>query len=235
MRLTVERGEFMKKPLKDRAEAGRLLAEKLTAYADREDVIVLGLPRGGVPVAFEIARKLRLPLDVFIVRKLGVPWQEELAMGAIASGGVRVLNDEVVKAYRISDDDIASVEAKEKLELERRERAYRGDRPALDVRGRTVLLVDNGIATGTTIRAGLAALRKLKPARIVVAVAVAPQSTYQELKAEADEVICLLAPEIFYAISLWYERFAQTTDDEVRELLARALKQKAASAPGPSS
>lgn len=225
----------MGKPLKDRAEAGRLLAEKLTAYADREDVIVLGLPRGGVPVAFEISRKLRAPLDVFIVRKLGVPWQEELAMGAIASGGVRVLNDEVVRAYRISDDDIASVEAKEKKELERRERAYRGDRPAPDVRGRTVLLVDDGIATGTTIRAGLAALRKLKPARIVVAVAVAPQSTYEELKAEADEVICLLAPQIFYAISLWYERFTQTTDEEVRNLLARALEQKAASAHlGPS-
>lgn len=220
----------MEKPLKDRADAGRLLADKLTAYADREDVIVLALPRGGVPVAFEIARKLRAPLDVFVVRKLGVPWQEELAMGAIATGGVRVLNDEVVRAYRISDDVLASVEAKEKKELERRERAYRGDRPALDVRGRTVLLVDNGVATGTTIRAGLAALRKLNPARIVVAVAVAPQSTYEELKAEADEVICLLAPEIFYAISLWYERFTQTTDEEVRDLLARAMEQKSASA-----
>jgi putative phosphoribosyl transferase len=220
----------MEQPLKDRADAGRLLAEKLTAYADREDVIVLALPRGGVPVAFEIARKLRAPLDVFVVRKLGVPWQEELAMGAIATGGVRVLNDEVVRAYRISDDVLASVEAKEKKELERRERAYRGDRPALDVRGRTVLLVDNGVATGTTIRAGLAALRKLNPARIVVVVAVAPQSTYEELKAEADEVICLLAPEIFYAISLWYERFTQTTDEEVRDLLARAMEQKAASA-----
>lgn len=225
----------MEKPLNDRAEAGRLLADKLTAYADREDVIVLGLPRGGVPVAYEIARKLKAPLDVFIVRKLGVPWQEELAMGAIASGGVRVLNDEVVRAYRISDDDIALVEAKEKEELVRRERAYRGDRPAPDVRGRTVLLVDDGVATGTTLKAGLAALRKLKPARIVVAVGVAPRSTYEELKAEADEVVCLLAPEIFYAISLWYQRFTQTTDEEVRELLARAQEQKAASAsPGPS-
>jgi putative phosphoribosyl transferase len=220
----------MEKRLKDRAEAGRLLAEKLTAYANREDVIVLGLPRGGVPVAFEIAKRLNAPLDVFIVRKLGVPWQEELAMGAIATGGVCVLNDEVVKAYRISDDEIASVEVKEKKELERRESAYRADRPALDVRGRTVVLVDNGIATGTTMRAALAALRKLQPARIVVAVAVAPQSTYEELKAEADEVICLLAPETFYAISMWYERFAQTTDEEVRDLLARALQQKTASA-----
>jgi len=220
----------MEKPLKDRAEAGRLLAEKLTAYANREDVIVLGLPRGGVPVAFEIAKRLNAPLDVFIVRKLGVPWQEELAMGAIATGGVCVLNDEVVKAYRISDDEIASVEVKEKKELERRESAYRADRPALDVRGRTVVLVDNGIATGTTMRAALAALRKLQPARIVVAVAVAPLSAYEELKAEADEVICLLTPEAFYAISMWYERFAQTTDEEVRDLLARALQQKTASA-----
>lgn len=225
----------MEKPLKNRTEAGRLLAGKLTAYADRDDVIVLGLPRGGVPVAFEIATQLRAPLDVFVVRKLGVPWQEELAMGAIATGGVRVLNDEVVRAYRISDEEIASVEAREKAELERRELVYRGDRPAPDVRGRTVLLVDDGVATGTTVRAGLAALRELCPARIVVAVAVAPQSTYQELKAEADEVICLLAPETFYAISLWYERFTQTTDDEVRNLLARALEQKAASAQrGPS-
>ena len=223
----------MEKPLKDRAEAGRLLAEKLTAYANRKDVIVLGLPRGGVPVAYEIASRLNVPLDVFIVRKLGVPWQEELAMGAIASGGVRVLNDDVVKAYRISDDEIASVEAIEKRELERRERAYRGDRPPPNVAGRTVLLVDNGVATGTTIRAGLAALRKLQPARIVVAVAVAPQSTYEELKAEADEVVCLFAPEVFYAISLWYERFAQTTDQEVGDLLSRAGEQKTASASKP--
>lgn len=224
----------MEKPLKNRTEAGRLLAGKLSAYADRDDVIVLGLPRGGVPVAFEIATQLRAPLDVFVVRKLGVPWQEELAMGAIATGGVRILNDEVVRAYRISDEEIAPVEGKEKAELERRERVYRGDRPPPDVHGRTVLLVDDGIATGTTIRAGLAALRKLKPARIVVAVAVAPQSTYEELNAEADEVICLLTPDIFHAISLWYEQFTQTTDEEVRELLARAREQKAASvSPGP--
>jgi putative phosphoribosyl transferase len=233
MPLIAERGD-MEKPLKDRAEAGRLLAEKLTAYANREDVIVLGLPRGGVPVAFEIAKRLKAPLDVFVVRKLGVPWQEELAMGAIATGGVRVLNDDVVKAYAISEEEITSVEAKEQKELERRERAYRGDRPALDVRGRTVLLVDNGIATGTTMRAGLAALRKLQPARIVVAVAVAPQSTYEELKAEADEVVCILTPEAFFAISMWYERFAQTTDEEVRDLLARAVQQKTAAVSTPT-
>jgi putative phosphoribosyl transferase len=149
-------------------------------------------------------------------------------MGAIATGGVRVLNDEVVKAYAISAEDIALVEAKEKKELERRERAYRGDRSALDVRGRTVILVDNGIATGTTVRAALVALRKLQPARIVVAVAVAPESTFEELKAEADEVVCILTPEAFFAISMWYERFAQTTDEQVRDLLARAVQQKTA-------
>lgn len=220
----------MEKPLKDRAAAGRLLAEKLTAYANREDVIVLGLPRGGVPVAFEIAKRLNAPLDVFIVRKLGVPWQQELAMGAVATGGVRVLNDDVVRAYGISDDEIALVEVTEQKELARRERVYRGERPALDVSGRTVVLADDGIATGTTMRAALAALRKLQPARLVVAVAVAPLSAYDELKAEADEVICLLTPEAFYAISMWYERFAQTTDEEVRELLARATERKRASA-----
>jgi putative phosphoribosyl transferase len=220
----------MEKPLKDRTEAGRLLAERLSSYGDREDVLVLALPRGGVPVAFEIAKKLNAPLDVFIVRKLGVPWQPELAMGAIASGGVRVLNDDVVRAYGISNEEIASVEAEEKKELERRERVYRDERPAPDVGGKTVILVDNGIATGTTMLAALAALKKLEPARIIVAVAVAPLSTYEELEAEADEVICLITPEPFYAISLWYEHFAQTTDEEVRDLLARATEQKTASA-----
>jgi putative phosphoribosyl transferase len=218
----------METRLKDRAEAGRLLAQRLTAYGDRDDVIVLALPRGGVPVAFEIASKLNAPLDVFIVRKLGVPWQQELAMGAIATGGVRVLNEDVVKAYGISDEEIAPVEAREREELGRRERVYRGDRPPLDVADRTVILVDNGIATGTTMRAALAALRRLGPARIVVAVAVAPQSTYEELRAEADEVACVLTPETFYAISLWYENFEQTTDEEVRNLLARALEPEAA-------
>jgi putative phosphoribosyl transferase len=218
----------MKKPLKDRMEAGRLLAEKLTAYANREDLVVLALPRGGVPVAFEIANRLDAPLDVFVVRKLGVPWQPELAMGAIATGGVRVLNDDVVKAYHLTDDEIALVEVKEKHELVRRERAYRGQRPATDVRGRTVILVDNGIATGTTMLAAIAALRQLQPARIVVAVAVAPLSTYERLKAEADEVVCLFAPETFYAVSLWYAHFEQTTDAEVRDLLARAAEQKLA-------
>lgn len=217
----------MKKPLKDRAEAGRLLAEKLTVYANREDVVVLALPRGGVPVAFEIAKRLNVPLDVFVVRKLGVPWHQELAMGAIATGGVRVLNEDVVKAYRLTDDEIALAEVREREELERRERAYRGERAAPEVQGRTVILVDNGVATGTTMLAAIAALRKLQPARLIVAVAVAPQSTYEQLRAEADDVVCIFAPETFYAVSLWYERFEQTTDEEVRDLLARAIERKA--------
>lgn len=217
----------MKKPLKDRAEAGRLLAEKLTVYANREDVVVLALPRGGVPVAFEIAKRLNVPLDVFVVRKLGVPWHQELAMGAIATGGVRVLNEDVVKAYRLTDDEIALAEVREREELERRERAYRGERAAPEVQGRTVILVDNGVATGTTMLAAIAALRKLQPARLIVAVAVAPQSTYEQLRAEADDVVCIFAPETFYAVSLWYERFEQTTDEEVRDLLARANERKA--------
>jgi putative phosphoribosyl transferase len=219
----------MKKPLKDRTEAGRLLAERLRGYAYREDVLVLALPRGGVPVAFEIAKRLNTPLDVFVVRKLGVPWHQELAMGAIATGGVRVLNDDVVKAYGLTDDEIALAEVKEKRELERRERAYRGERAAPEIRGRTVILVDNGIATGTTMLAAIAALRKSHPARVIVAVAVAPRSTYEQLRAEADEVVCLFAPETFYAVSLWYERFDQTTDEEVRHLLARTNEQVSAS------
>ena len=218
----------MKRRLKDRAEAGRLLAEKLKHYANRPEVIVLALPRGGVPVAFEIAKRLDAPLDVFIVRKLGVPWQQELALGAIATGGVRVLNDEVVKAYGITDDEVALVEVKEKKELERRQRAFRGERADPEVRGRTVILVDNGVATGTTMLAAIAALRKMQPARIVIAVAVAPRSTYGELKAEADEVVCILTPERFYAVGQWYEDFEPTSDEEVRDLLARAVEQRAA-------
>jgi putative phosphoribosyl transferase len=219
----------MKKPLKDRAEAGRLLADRLSGYAYREDVLVLALPRGGVPVAFEIAKRLNTPLDVFVVRKLGVPWHQELAMGAIATGGIRVLNDDVVKAYGLTDDEIALAEVKEKREMERRERAYRGERAAPEVRGRTVILVDNGVATGTTMLAAIAALRELQPARVIVAVAVAPRSTYEQLRAEADEVVCLFAPETLYAVSLWYEDFEQTTDEEVRDLLARTNEQISAS------
>jgi putative phosphoribosyl transferase len=215
----------MERLLKDRSEAGRLLAEKLAAYANRTDVLVLALPRGGVAVAFEVARALKAPLDVFIVRKLGVPWQPELAMGAIATGGVRVLNYDTVRALNITRQEIQLVVAEEQQELGRRERAYRGNRPAPDARGRTVILVDDGIATGTTMRAAIAALRKLDPARIVAAVAVGPRSTFDELRAEADEVVSVLSPENFYAVGLWYESFPQLADREVRDLLEQAAGQ----------
>ena len=203
----------------DRREAGRLLAEKLTAYADRPDVLVLALPRGGVPVAYEVARALRAPLDVFIVRKLGVPGYEELAMGA---GGVRVLNDQVVNGLRIPDYVIDAVTAWEQQELARRESLYRGERPPPDVRGKTVILVDDGLATGSTMQAAVAALRQQQPARIVVAVPTAAPETCDALRAEVDEVICAITPEPFHSVGLWYKDFSQTTDDEVRELLARA-------------
>ncbi|OLB96650.1 MAG: phosphoribosyl transferase [Candidatus Rokubacteria bacterium 13_1_40CM_68_15] len=206
----------------DRREAGRLLAEKLTAYADRPDVLVLALPRGGVPVAYEVARALRAPLDVFIVRKLGVPGYEELAMGAVATGGVRVLNDQVVNGLRIPDYVIDAVTAWEQQELARRESLYRGERPPPDVRGKTVILVDDGLATGSTMQAAVAALRQQQPARIVVAVPTAAPETCDALRAEVDEVICAITPEPFHSVGLWYKDFSQTTDDEVRELLARA-------------
>ena len=181
----------------DRREAGRLLAAKLAAYADRPDVVVLALPRGGVPVAHEVAGSLHVPLDVFVVRKLGIPGHEELAMGAIATGGVRVLNDEVVRALRIPEYVIDRIEAKEREELARRERAYRGGRPPLEVSGSTVILVDDGLATGATMRAAVLALRQLHPARIIVAVPTASPETCNELKAEVDEVICAIMPEPF--------------------------------------
>ena len=216
--------------LPNRTEAGRLLAKKLAAYANRSDVLVLGLPRGGVPVAFEVAKALNLPLDICLVRKLGVPGHKELAMGAIAMGGVMVLNDEVIKWRRISRQAIDAVARRERLELRRRDRLYRGDRPIPDLRNRTVILIDDGIATGSTLRAAIAALRKLQPKSIVVAVPVAPPSTCNQLQAEVDEVVCLRTPEPLSSISLWYEDFSQTTDEEVRHLLARAAcKQAAAS------
>jgi putative phosphoribosyl transferase len=207
---------------RDRADAGRQLASKLRAYADRPDVLVLGLPRGGVPVAFEVARSLGAPLDVFLVRKLGVPGHEELAMGAIASGGVYVLNEEVVQSLRIPHQVIERVAAAEQRELERRERAYRDDRPPPDVRGHTVILVDDGLATGSTMRAAAAALRRQGPARIVVAVPTAARATCNELRAEVDEIVCAITPEPFYAVGLSYEDFSQMSDAEVRELLALA-------------
>jgi putative phosphoribosyl transferase len=208
----------------DRTEAGQILAEKLTHYTGRADVLVLGLPRGGVPVAFEVARALHAPLDVFLVRKLGMPGLTELAMGAIASGGVRVLNDDVVQTLQIPEDVIAATAAAEEGELKRRERAYRGDRPPLDVRGRTVILVDDGLATGSTMRAAVAALRQQQPANIVVAVPVAAPSTCAELSAEVDDIICAQMPQPFRAVGLWYEDFSQTTDQEVRDLLRLAAE-----------
>jgi putative phosphoribosyl transferase len=215
---------------RNRTEAGFLLAKKLAAYANRPDVLVLALPRGGVPVGFEVAKALHAPLDVVIVRKLGTPGQEELAMGAITSGGVRVLNDRVVQAFGISESEIDSVAAKEQEELERRERLYRGRRAAPAIRNRTVILVDDGIATGTTIRVAIAALKTQSPSRLVVAVPVAPLSTCEELREEVDEVVCLLSPGEFWAISLWYQNFPQTSDEEVCNLLGRANREQSAAA-----
>ena len=189
---------------RDRTDAGRRLAAKLAAYAKRRDVIVLALPRGGVPVGYEVARALDAPLDVFVVRKLGVPGYEELAMGAVATGGVRVLNDELVQRLGIPDDLIEAVAAREQRELARRERLYRGGRPPPDVRGRTVILVDDGLATGATMHAAIAALRQLQPARIVVAVPTASPDTCEQLQAEVDDVICAITPEPFQAVGRWY-------------------------------
>ncbi len=215
---------------RDRLDAGRQLAEKLTKYADRPDVLVLALPRGGVPVGFEVARALHAPLDVFLVRKLGLPGHEELAMGAISSGGVRVLNEELVRTLRIPEAEIDAVAAEEQRELERREHEYRDDRPAPAVRGRTVILVDDGLATGSTMRAAVAALRRQHPARVVVAVPVGAGETCADFTDEADEVICARTPDPFYAVGLWYGDFGQTSDEEVRDLLELAAEDHASPA-----
>jgi putative phosphoribosyl transferase len=207
---------------RDRRHAGRVLASLLRRHAGRADLLVLALPRGGVPVAFEVAEALEAPLDVFIVRKLGVPGQEEFAMGAIAAGGVRVLNDEVIRMVGIPPSAVEAVTQAETRELERRERLYRAGRPPLEVRGRTVILVDDGLATGSTMLAAARALRAQGPARTIVAVPTGAADTCQALRSEADEVVCALAPEHFRAVGLWYEDFSQTSDDEVRDLLARA-------------
>jgi predicted phosphoribosyltransferase len=209
----------------DRFEAGRLLAERLRHYAGRDDVVVLALPRGGVPVAHEIARALDAPLDVFIVRKLGAPGHEELAFGAIATGGVRVLNADVVRDLGISPAWIEAVTEQQQRELERRERVYRDDRPPPDVTGKTAILVDDGLATGSTMWAAVRALRRLGPARIVVAVPVADPDVCAGLRTEAEEVVCLDTPRPLRAVGAWYEDFSQTTDEEVRELLAREAQE----------
>lgn len=209
-------------PFEDRFEAGRVLASKLSEFTGRSDVVVLALPRGGVPVGYEVAQALRAPLDVFVVRKLGTPGQEELAMGALAAGGITVLNREVIQALGISQQTIDAAVVREEPELERRQREYRNGRPAADVRGRTVILVDDGLATGSSMRVAAKALRKEGAARVVVAVPVASKSTCAEFESEVDQVVCAATPDPFWAVGQWYRNFSPTTDAEVRELLARA-------------
>jgi putative phosphoribosyl transferase len=211
----------------DRAEAGRHLAAALSDFTGRADVLVLALPRGGVPVGFEVARALDVPLDVFIVRKLGVPGHEELAMGAIASGGVQLVDDALVRQLGLNDSDVQRVAAAERRELERRTRQYRGDRPLPDIASRTVILVDDGLATGSSMRVAVAALRQEHPSRIVVAVPIAPPETCDALRREADDVVCAVTPEPFYAVGVWYEDFRQTTDEEVHDLMERARRELA--------
>lgn len=219
----VLRGTAMVVPrFRDRAEAGAHLAQALRAYADRDDVVVLALPRGGAPVAAEIARALNAPLDVFVVRKLGVPTHEELAMGAIASGGAVVLNRDVIRELGLEPELIARVAEDEALEIARREHEYREDRPMLDVSGRTVILVDDGLATGATMHAAVVAMEQLDPARVVVAVPVGSADTCEQMRHLADEVVCVRTPEPFRAVGLWYEEFPQVSDAEVRRLLRDA-------------
>ena len=212
----------------DRREAGRMLASRLSAYADRPDVVVLALPRGGVPVAYEVAKALHAPMDVFLVRKLGVPGHEEYAMGAMASGGVRVLNRDVVEALHIPNEVVEQVIAREQRELERREREYRGDRPFPDLRGKTVILVDDGLATGSTMLAAVMALRQKQPARIVVAVPVGSPETCDAFRDHVDEIVCAITPDPLYGVGLWYTDFSQTSDDEVRKLLSEVVQQEPA-------
>lgn len=206
----------------DRTSAGQQLGEELADYTDREDVVVLGLPRGGVPVAFEVAKALEAPLDVFVVRKLGAPGNPELAMGAIASGGVRVMNEDVVRRLGISEADIERVAEREREELERREKAYRGARPEISVEGKIAILVDDGLATGATMRAAVNALRESDPKRIVVAVPTAPAETCAEFEDVADETICLMTPRPFFGVGGSYQDFSQTTNEQVRTLLNKA-------------
>ena len=219
----------MKTTFRNRTEAGRLLAKRLKpTYANRSDVLVLGLPRGGVPVADEVAKVLHAPLDICIVRKLGVPGHKELAMGAIATGGIMLLNEALVRELKISQKALEQVAAREQQELERRERVYRGERSAPDLSHRTIILVDDGIATGSTIKAAISTIKQQQPERIIVAVPVAPPEVCQELKEEVDEVVCLLTPEWLCAIGLWYDDFSPTTDAEVRLSLARTMEEPTA-------
>jgi predicted phosphoribosyltransferase len=211
----------------DRSDAGRQLAQELEQYAGRHDVVVLGLPRGGVPVAFEIAMALDLPLDVFVVRKLGLPGHEEFGIGAIASGGVRVVDQAVLRAYGVDPATLDRVTERERRELERRERLYRDDRPFPDVRGRAVILVDDGLATGSTMRAAIAALRQEGARELVVAVPVGASETCEAMKPLVEHLVCLYTPEPFYAVGLWYENFDQTSDAEVHDLLDRAAARMA--------
>ncbi len=215
----------------DRAQAGRVLASMLTPYANRRDVLVLALPRGGVPVAYEVAKALHVPLDVFLVRKLGVPGHEELAMGAIAMGGVRVINEDVVRTLYMPPQVLDTVAFREERELERRERLYRDDRPLPVVRDKTVILIDDGLATGATMRAAVQALRVQAPAKIVVAVPVAAYTTYRQLSTQVDEIICPQTPEVFYGVGWWYEDFSQTSDQQVRELLSLSAQENRAFTP----
>lgn len=221
----------MNRPFMDRYEAGRVLAERLKDYGGRSDVVVLGLPRGGVPVAFEVASALEVPFDIFLVRKLGVPGQEELAMGAIASGGVVVVNDEVVDALGIPWATVEAEIARERTELARRELLYRRNRAPLDVAGRVVILVDDGLATGSTMRAAVRALRRKRPASIVVAVPTAAPSTCEEFQTIADACICTITPEPFRAVGLWYQDFEQISDQEVCDLLARSTPDRESGEP----
>ena len=208
----------------DRTDAGKRLAERLSEYVNREDVLILALPRGGVPVAFEVAKELNVKMDVFIVRKLGVPGNEELAMGAIASGNIRVLNEDVVRSFRIPQRVIDEATANELRELERRERIYRGNRPTPKISGSTVILIDDGLATGATMRAAVAAVKTKNPAKVIIAVPVAAPDTCSAFGSEVDEVICVATPEPFYGVGAWYEDFSQTTDKEVCDFLDRAAK-----------
>jgi putative phosphoribosyl transferase len=207
---------------RNRTQAGQQLAARLALYADRKDVLVLGLPRGGVPVAYQIAKLLNLPLDVFLVRKLGVPGFEELAFGAIASGGTRVLNPDIVAELKLSKNEIEQVAATAQLELERRERLFRGERPTPAIKGRTVIVVDDGLATGATMEAAVRALRSRAPAKIIVATPVAAAQAIRQLKPKVDEIVCLITPVGLYAISIWYKEFPQITEEQVRGLLAQA-------------